>query len=452
MGWENRVVWTEGLFLQPQHLQQQDRYMERLVRTSTAGLRPFAWGLTQLDFDADLLTLGKFALRTAAGILPDGTPFSVPGDADHPRPLDLAGDRAQQHRLPAAADPPARRGGDRAPPSRWKPSPASPSTEHEAADSNAGYAGQRDGAGRQAAAALRARGRGARGVRRDRARPHRRGARRQERGARRELHPAAAAEQRVARRWPGFVTQLQGLLHHRAEALAGRVSETATRGAAEIADYLMLQLCNRYEPLLTHLADTVAQLHPETFYRVCVSLAGELATFTETRKRPTAFPAYRHDDLQATFRPVMAALRQSLSAVLEQTAVPIPLQERKFGIRVGPITDRTLVATGTWVLAVKAQMPAEALRRGFPNLVKIGPVEQIRELINVALPGDRGARPAGGAAAAAVLCRNHVFRAGPQQPLLGGAGALRRDRDPRRGRRAGTGDRVLGDQGIGARR
>jgi type VI secretion system protein ImpJ len=63
------------------------------------------------------------------------------------------------------------------------------------------------------------------------------------------------------------------------------------------------------------------------------------------------------------------------------------LQERKFGIRVGPIVDRSLLVNTTWVLAVKAQMPAEALRRGFPNLVKIGPVEQIRELINVALPG-----------------------------------------------------------------
>jgi type VI secretion system protein ImpJ len=135
------------------------------------------------------------------------------------------------------------------------------------------------------------------------------------------------------------------------------------------------------------LAGTLGQLHPETFYQTAVALAGELATFTETRKRPAAFPTYRHDDLQATFRPVMAALRQSLSAVLEQNAVPIPLQERKFGIRVGPIADRTLVASATWVLAVKAQMPAEALRRGFPNMVKIGPVEQIRELINVALPG-----------------------------------------------------------------
>jgi len=33
----------------------------------------------------------------------------------------------------------------------------------------------------------------------------------------------------------GFATQLQGLLHHRAEALAGRVSEGGTRGAGELA-------------------------------------------------------------------------------------------------------------------------------------------------------------------------------------------------------------------------
>ena len=64
MGWENRIIWGEGLFLQPQHLQQQERYFDRLVRSSTAPLRPFAWGLTQLELDKDLLTLGKFALRS----------------------------------------------------------------------------------------------------------------------------------------------------------------------------------------------------------------------------------------------------------------------------------------------------------------------------------------------------------------------------------------------------
>ena len=33
--------------------------------------------------------MGKFAVRSIAGILPDGTPFSAPADTDCPTPLDL---------------------------------------------------------------------------------------------------------------------------------------------------------------------------------------------------------------------------------------------------------------------------------------------------------------------------------------------------------------------------
>ena len=89
MGWDNKVVWGEGLFLQPQHLQQQERYLEWLIRSSTAALTPFSYGFTRLEVDNDLLTLGKFSLRSAAGLMPDGTPFSIPGDVDQPATIDL---------------------------------------------------------------------------------------------------------------------------------------------------------------------------------------------------------------------------------------------------------------------------------------------------------------------------------------------------------------------------
>ena len=385
MGWENRIVWGEGLFLQPQHLQQQERYFDRLVRTSTGPLRPFAWGLTQLELDKDLLTLGKFALRSAAGILPDGTPFDIPDQDGHPRAIDLpeAVRNATIYLMLPTRQPGAV---ESAGPEHVETVARYLTDEHDAVDSNAGYQSTAtlpvgklrlryaiEGEARAGFASI--------GL-----------ARVVEVRADRSvvlddsyIPPVLAIEPSGV--LSGFINQLEGLIHHRAEALAGRVSETATRGAAEMADFLLLQTCNRYEPLLTHLSSIVSQLHPETFYGVAVSLAGELATFTETRKRPVVFPRYRHDDLHATFRPVMAALRQALSAVLEQTAVAIALQERKFGIRVGPILDRTLTTDATWVLAVKAQVPGETLRRGFPNRVKIGPVENIRELINVALPG-----------------------------------------------------------------
>ena len=385
MSWENKVVWTEGLFLQPQHLQQQDRYVERLVRSSTMWLRPFGWGLTELTLDTALLTLGKFAVRSASGILPDGTPFNIPDDVDPPKPLDLPDSTRNQ--VVYLQLPTRQTGGvETAPPQLTETVARFATDELDAVDINAGYTGTATvpiGKLRLRYALESEARAGFTGI-----------------GLARIVEVRADKSTVLDDGFipplltssgssviGGFISQVQGLLHHRAEALAGRVSESGTRGTAEIADYLLLQLCNHYEPLMTHMAAITQQLHPESFYRVAVSLAGELATFTETRKRPATFPAYKHDDLQATFRPVMGALRQALSAVLEQTAVPIPLQERKFGIRVGPILDRSLVTEATWVLAVKAQVPAETLRRTFPNLCKIGPVEQIRELITVALPG-----------------------------------------------------------------
>ena len=184
----------------------------------------------------------------------------------------------------------------------------------------------------------------------------------------------------------GFLAEVQGLIHHRGEALGSRVSESGTKGVAEIADFLLLQAVNRYEPVLSHLL-RAASVHPETFYGLGLAVAGELATFTSASKRPPEFSVYRHDDLQRTFRPLMAELRQSLSAVLEQTAIPIPLQERRYGIRVAVVADRSLLTTASFVIAAKAEMSAEALRRHFPSQAKIGPVEKIRELVNSALPG-----------------------------------------------------------------
>src|SRR6267143_2954703 len=89
MTWTNRVVWLEGMFLRAQHFQQQDRWLEALVRDRTGSLRPHAWGLTEGSINRNLLTTGQFALATASGVFEDGTPFALPGETDQPVPLDL---------------------------------------------------------------------------------------------------------------------------------------------------------------------------------------------------------------------------------------------------------------------------------------------------------------------------------------------------------------------------
>src|SRR5262249_18854607 len=89
MSWDNRVVWSEGTFLQPQHLQQHDRYLESYVELRTRPLRPYPWGFTERALDESLLELGKLAIRSAKGVLPDGTPFDCPARDPLPPPLDV---------------------------------------------------------------------------------------------------------------------------------------------------------------------------------------------------------------------------------------------------------------------------------------------------------------------------------------------------------------------------
>ena len=107
-----------------------------------------------------------------------------------------------------------------------------------------------------------------------------------------------------------FRSELLGLLHQRGEALAGRVVASGAGGASEIADFMLLQLVNRAEPLINHLSQ-LSPLHPERFYSELVSLAGEFATFSTAGRRPTEYPQYQHDALALSFAPVMQALREA---------------------------------------------------------------------------------------------------------------------------------------------
>ena len=136
----------------------------------------------------------------------------------------------------------------------------------------------------------------------------------------------------------------------------------------------------------------IGPLHPERLYAACLQLAGDLCTFARETRRPPGYPPYQHDDPARCFTPLISDLRRSLSMVLEQTAIPIELQLRKYDVRVAVIPDPELLRSAGFVLAVTAQLPAEVLRQRFPTQVKIGPVERIRDLVNLQLPGI-GLRP-----------------------------------------------------------
>src|SRR5260370_14568069 len=89
MTWTNRVDWQEGMFPRAQHFQQQDRWLEALVRTRTAPLRPHPWGIVEMAIDRERLATGRFALTSATGMVENCTPCASPRQTDHPPPLEL---------------------------------------------------------------------------------------------------------------------------------------------------------------------------------------------------------------------------------------------------------------------------------------------------------------------------------------------------------------------------
>jgi type VI secretion system protein ImpJ len=386
MSTNSKVIWTEGLFLQPQHFQQQDRHFERYVESRCRALVPHSWGFTEIELEHDFLSIGKFAVRRAEGVFPDGTPIRIPDDDPVPPAIDIGPqDRDQIIHLAV----PLRRSG-------------APEVERAAAAGADGLARHavreleaRDATSANAdaalleVAALRTRLLLASEVTDAYAcvpLAHVVECRTDRRVVLDDAFIPTVLDARASTRLATFLRELLGLLHQRGEALGGRVAATGRAGSAEIADFLMLQAINRYEPLIAHLADS-GLVHPEDLFEVCVCAAGELATFTTAGKRPPSFAPYRHDRLRESFEPVIAALRSALSAVLEQSAIPIPIESKKFGVSVATVADRSLYNTAVFILAARADLPAEELRRRFPAQLKIGPVERIRDLVNLQLPG-----------------------------------------------------------------
>lgn len=384
MSWNNRVVWSEGMFIGTQHFQQHDRYLENLIDARSRPLSAGAWGFSELLLDQGLLMQGKLAIVSARGLLPDGTPFNIPHDDLAPSPLNI--DDSLRDGVVYLALPLKRVGQrDTVDEGQAVGGARFVSQVREVRDDNAPFENrapvaigtralrlltEKDGMSDYAAVGL---------------------ARIKEKRADRALvldesYIPPLLDIAASKPLTAFRSELLGLLHQRGEALAGHVVASAAGGASEIADFMLLQLVNRAQPLIRHMSQ-LSPLHPERFYSELVSLAGEFATFSTSGRRPEESARYRHDDLAVSFAPVMQALREALSMLIDCKATPIPIVEKAYGIHVAMVADRTVIDNASFILVVRADMPSETLRGRFAQQSKIGSVEHIRDLVNLQLPG-----------------------------------------------------------------
>lgn len=382
MSSSNKIVWHEGMFLQPQHFQQHDRYIENLVNHKVEAIDKNHWGFSELSVDHELFAIGKINIISAKGIFPDGTPFNIPHTDKLPKsfviPEGLSNEALylalplRQHSVEIGTET-----SEQSHRYNVLESTVSDSTIEVEQTTNVKVGSlackilteHDDLSGYTCIAFAK--------IKESRS------------------NDQITMDKTFLTTWldihstnslSDYIKEVHQLLNHRAEMLAGRLTDTQQAGTAEIVDFMLLQLVNRYEPLFHYLIRK-RPLHPEQLYTILIQLMGEMATYTNNQRRPIEPPSYQHNNLFATFQPIIKAVRQALSMVLEQNATSIKLEDRSHGLWVGQVHDKTLFNTSDFVLAVYADAPTETIRTLFPNQLKIAPVEQIRTLVSRALPG-----------------------------------------------------------------
>jgi len=380
----DKVIWKEGMLLRPQHLQQNDRYFEKLIKAQTRMMHRNAWGFFELEIDPQQFNLSKVVISRASGVLPDGSFFDLErsneglmldippnsGNASVYLALPLLSGGIIESRRSDQADVLAR------------------FTQYdlEVTDSNAGS---------DSCTVINC------------ARPHFSLLLGEQPAHRAYVKlkiceigdvSANAGIKLNAQFSPSYLythssdyllsclNEVIALLTHRGEKIAERIQASGKGGAAEVGDFMMLQLINRTELVLRHLLSQ-QQVHPEELYSVLLGALGELSTFSSDNKRPQLDLVYEHCDQAASLRALMGQLRHMLSMVLEQHAIELELQSRQYGIFVAALSDRSLLSTATFVLAASAACDSEELRKRLPAHLKVAPVESIRQLVNLHLPG-----------------------------------------------------------------
>ena len=381
MSGRNRVAWREGMFLRPQHFQAQDRHFESFVSARHDWALPYSWGFSELELDASLAELGQVAVRTAKGVMPDGTPFSIPFDQPPPPPLAIGS--GVRDAVVYLTLPPRQSGAiefDEAEQAsldcRFTVSEAQItdnfSEERAMEDIALGVPNLRLGV-----SADETEGRLLVGL-----------ARVREVSGKKLVFDAGYIPPTIdlrAGRLRSVVSDMVGRSEQMIGELALRAAETTEGGQDTYKAFLLLQSLNRWTAILGHLQSMPA-IHPERLFENLLGMAGELSTLTRKERRPPPLPTYDHENLQGTFDPVVDLLQMLLSGEFERSVEPLEVDSRGPGQYLHVIKNRTLIKQSYIYLAVADPSKSlEEIRSRFPAICKIGPNTKMRELVGSSL-------------------------------------------------------------------
>ena len=383
MGESNKVVWSEGLFLRAQHLQQQDRYVEALVRGAMQVSPLQNYGFRRLKLDAAALDAGRMAIEAADGVLPDGTPFAIPDAMPPPDPVPVAPGTAAG--VVSLAIPAVTQGSATIDPAHAEPSGAryrgvsvtvrdtvrggADPEEIEVArlvprlllpgEAQAGYVtmplARIDGLRSDGAVAL----------------------------VDGYLPPALVT---AASPWYAqFAQEVVTGLDRIAEAHGQMVLGGAGRS---VENLLILELANAARPRVAHMLD-MDLYHPAEFYMELAGLAGRMATYGSSSRRLTGMPGYDHTDPQPAFGALADTLRSLILSLryVEPKSRALPVARHSQNVWTVRLDSPELVKSSRIVVRVGADMSEDMLRRIFVQQATVGSADEFDTLWKSRLPG-----------------------------------------------------------------
>jgi|GEM_PF-550058 len=385
--------------MRPQHLQQHTRYLEGLVSGAFESVGNHGWGFYSLRLDVSELASGRLGVTSATGVFPDATPFRLNESDGRPAMIDL--NEVEPGTLVYLCLAP-RSGSSQSQEFRNTRNLTGNSTSSvrylahaiDVVDNAADLATADDGeegypARKPPTAQIVV------GQMQTRLMPDNEESRNHIRLPLTRLEDTAMAgggarldetfipsvtRLQASATLMHFVRELQVVVSTRADQTARKVGDL-TVGAEFSLDILWLLAMNRYDPLLRNLISI--DIHPAELYRMLLGMAGEIATLTEREKRPIDFHAYDHDDLTATFSPVIEKLREALAKpsidVTKELDLIFTKQQHTW---TSTIKDHNLLTQAEFVLAAHADIPENELAQQLPEQMIIAPVEQIDKRVS----------------------------------------------------------------------
>lgn len=417
MNQTSKLLWGEGLFLRPQHFQQQDAYHESRLQQVASALCPHGWGLRHARLDVDGLASGTLRVLQLSAIFPDGEVYVAPEGDELPPPLALNDAiEGPEGRTVHLALPLLNAMGNNCEDGTGSASPRYQASSRATADlfTASGEADvmvlrkrprllldnqPRDPFTSLPLARIRRGATGSFEIDEDFLPPVL------------SLQGSPALHLRLRR--------LLDALQAKAEALRGMHREPTQHivefRSGDIASFWLLHTVNASFAALAHLHQQPG-LHPERLHQELSRLAGALMTFSTTHTL-AALPPYRHDEPGPGFDQLFAMVRDLIDTVISARYFPIALTETRPAHHLGQLDSQKIDDKTTLFLSVAADLPANDLMNQVPVRFKVGAPDDVEKCVLSALPGVKLVHCAQVPAAVPVRPGHQYFSLEPRGPL-----------------------------------